>query len=149
VLAGFIAGPRQLIAWVQKPRAALAVLDQRASRPPSPPVEALDIIRDEPERIDRLWAETRSFKERLHELGFDIGASETPITPVITGDEEPIQVFARRLLEEGLFCQAIVFPTVARGQAGVRTIVTADHTGDDPAEASRCSVGSGAGVGQR
>jgi hypothetical protein len=105
-------------------------------RPPWPPcIEVLDIIRDEPDRLERLWSNTRAFKEGLHEFGFDTGASETPITPVITWDEEPTQAFARRLFEEGVFCPAIVFPTVAQGQARVRTIVTADHTAEDLAEA--------------
>ena len=76
------------------------------------------------------------FKEQLHALGFDTGMSETPITPVITGDEEKTQALARRLFEEGVFCPAIVFPTVGRGKARVRTIVTADHTEDDLREAA-------------
>jgi glycine C-acetyltransferase len=75
------------------------------------------------------------FKAGLHDLGFDTGMSETPITPVITGEEERTQTFARRLFEEGVFCPAIVFPTVGRGQARVRTIVTADHTEDDLGQA--------------
>ena len=61
---------------------------------------------------------------------------ETPITPVITGDEEKTQTFARRLFEEGVFCPAIVFPTVGRGKARVRAIVTADHTEEDLREAT-------------
>jgi glycine C-acetyltransferase len=95
----------------------------------------LDVIADEPERLERLWANTTTLKAGLHDLGFDTGASETPITPVVTGDEEATQAFARRLFEEGVFCPAIVFPTVGRGQARVRTIVTADHTDDDLREA--------------
>jgi 7-keto-8-aminopelargonate synthetase and related enzymes len=75
--------------------------------------------------------EHRFLKDGLHELGFDTGRSETPITPVITGDEAKTQAFARRLFEEGVFCPAIVFPTVGRGKARVRTIVTADHTEQD------------------
>jgi glycine C-acetyltransferase len=98
-------------------------------------IEALNIIRDEPERLERLWSNTRFFKEGLHALGFDTGMSETPITPVITGDEEKTQDFARRLFEEGVFAPAIVFPTVARGRARVRTIVIAEHTEDDLKEA--------------
>jgi glycine C-acetyltransferase len=98
-------------------------------------MEALDIIRDEPERLERLWQNTRSFKAGLHDLGFDTGDSETPITPVITGEEATTQAFARRLFEEGVFTPAIVFPTVAKGRARVRTIVTADHTSEDLAEA--------------
>jgi glycine C-acetyltransferase len=98
-------------------------------------MEALDIIRDEPERLERLWDNTRALKAGLHDLGYDTGSSETPITPVITKDEEATQTFARRLFEEGVFTPAIVFPTVAKGLARVRTIVTADHTAEDLDEA--------------
>jgi len=112
-------------------------------------IEALDIIADEPERIDRLWSNTRTFKAGLHDLGFDTGASETPITPVITGDEERTQAFASRLFDEGVFCPAIVFPTVGKGKARVRTIVTADHTKDDLSEALEVFGRVGAELGLR
>jgi glycine C-acetyltransferase len=135
VLGGFIAGPTELIEWlVNRGRPFLF----STSAPPSVTaacMEALDIIRDEPERLERLWQNTRSFKAGLHDLGFDTGDSETPITPVITGEEATTQAFARRLFEEGVFTPAIVFPTVAKGRARVRTIVTADHTSEDLAEA--------------
>jgi glycine C-acetyltransferase len=98
-------------------------------------IEALDIIADEPDRLERLWDNTHWFKAELQRLGFDTGESETPITPVITGEEETTQTFARRLFEEGVFTPAIVFPTVAKGRARVRTIVTAEHTRDDLGEA--------------
>ena len=131
VLGGFIAGPRQLIEWlVNRGRPYLF----STSTPPAVTaacLEALDILRDEPERLARLWSNTALFKAGLHDLGYDTGMSETPITPVITGDEEQTQAFARRLFEEGVFTPAIVFPTVAKGAARVRTIVTADHTEDD------------------
>jgi glycine C-acetyltransferase len=90
---------------------------------------------DEPDRLERLWDNTRAFKTGLRELGFDTGASETPITPVITEEEEATQTFARRLFEEGVFTPAIVYPTVAKGLARVRTIVTAEHTHEDLDEA--------------
>jgi glycine C-acetyltransferase len=135
VLGGFIAGPRQLIAWLQNRGRPFLFSTSAPPAAVASCIEALDIIRDEPERLERLWSNTQAFKDGLHELGFDTGASETPITPVITGDEEATQSLARRLFEEGVFCPAIVFPTVARGHARVRTIVTADHTGDDLAEA--------------
>ena len=135
VLGGFIAGPHHLIQWlVNRGRPFLF----STSAPPAVTaacIEALDILRDEPERLERLWTNTRAFKAGLHELGFDTGMSETPITPVITGDEGKTQEFARRLFEEGVFTPAIVFPTVAKGKARVRTIVTADHTEDDLREA--------------
>jgi glycine C-acetyltransferase len=135
VLGGFIAGSPHLTGWLQNRGRPFLF---STSAPPSVVaacIEALDILADEPERLERLWANTASLKAGLHDLGFDTGDSETPITPVITGDEAPTQTFARRLFEEGVFCPAIVFPTVAKGRARVRTIVTADHTPDDLAEA--------------
>jgi glycine C-acetyltransferase len=135
VLGGFIAGPHELTEWlVNRGRPFLF----STSAPPAVVaacLEALDIIHDEPERLERLWTNTRAFKEGLHDLGFDTGASETPITPVITGEEAATQTFARRLFEEGVFAPAIVFPTVAQGKARVRTIVTADHSEQDLREA--------------
>jgi len=147
VLGGFIAGPRHLIDWlVNRGRPFLF----STSAPPAviaACIEALNIIRDEPDRLERLWANTRFFKEGLHALGYDTGMSETPITPVITGDEEQTQVFARRLFEEGVFTPAIVFPTVGRGRARVRTIVTADHTEGDLREALDAFSSVGAELG--
>jgi glycine C-acetyltransferase len=136
VLGGFIAGPHHLIEWLQNRGRPFLF---STSAPPAVVagcLAALDVIHDEPERLQRLWSNTALFKEGLRALGFDIGASETPITPVITGDEEKTQSLARRLFDEGVFCPAIVFPTVGRGQARVRTIVTADHTEDDLREAT-------------
>ncbi len=135
VLGGSIAGPSHLIDWlVNRGRPYLF----STSVPPAVVaacIAALDVLEDEPERLERLWSNTRSFKEGLHGLGFDTGASETPITPVITGEEAATQAFSRRLFEEGVFTPAIVFPTVPRGKARVRTIVTADHTEEDLKEA--------------
>jgi glycine C-acetyltransferase len=131
VLGGFIAGPAHLIEWLQN-RGRPYLFS--TSAPPSVVaacIAALDVIGEEPERLRRLWSNTESFKAGLHELGFDTGGSQTPITPVITGEEERTQRFAVRLFEEGVFCPAIVFPTVGKGSARVRTIVTADHTPDD------------------
>jgi glycine C-acetyltransferase len=135
VMGGFIAGPHELIEWlVNRGRPFLF----STSAPPAviaACIEALDIIEDEPERLERLWENSRSFKEGLRDLGFDTGESETPITPVVTGEEEATQLFARRLFEEGVFTPAIVFPTVAKGRARVRTIVTAEHTPEELTEA--------------
>jgi glycine C-acetyltransferase len=135
VLGGFIAGPHHLIEWLQNRGRPYLFSTSAPPAVVAACIEALDIIRDEPDRLERLWSNTRSFKAGLHDLGFDTGASETPITPVITGDEEKTQAFARRLFEEGVFTPAIVFPTVAKGQARVRTIVTAEHGEEDLKEA--------------
>ena len=135
VLGGFIAGPHHLIEWLQNRGRPYLFSTSAPPAVVAACIAALDVIHDEPDRLARLWTNTELFKGGLHDLGFDTGTSETPITPVITGDEETTQMFARRLFEEGVFCPAIVFPTVAKKSARVRTIVTADHSVDDLREA--------------
>jgi glycine C-acetyltransferase len=131
VLGGFIAGPSQLIRWlVNRGRPYLF----STSAPPAVVAActtALDILGDEPDRLDRLWSNTRAFKDELHALGFDTGDSQTPITPVMAGDEATAQELSKGLWDEGVFAPAIVYPTVPRGRARVRTIVTADHARED------------------
>jgi glycine C-acetyltransferase len=135
VLGGFIAGPAHLTEWLQNRGRPYLFSTSAPPAVVAACIEALAIIEDEPDRLARLWSNTASFKDGLKAMGFDTGASETPITPVITGEEEATQTFARRLFEEGIFCPAIVFPTVGKGLARVRTIVIADHTEEDLAEA--------------
>jgi len=89
--------------------------------------EAIRVMQDEPELQERLWANTRRFKAELTRLGFDTGHSETPITPVMMGDPETAGRFSDRLIEEGVFVQPVVFPTVAMDKSRLRTIVTAAH----------------------
>jgi glycine C-acetyltransferase len=131
VLGGFIAGPDHLIEWlVNRGRPFLF----STSAPPAVVaacIAALDVLRDEPERLQRLWDRTRFFKRGLSGLGFDTGISETPITPVMAGGETKAVELSRGLWDEGVFTPAVVFPTVKRGKARVRTIVTADHSEDD------------------
>jgi glycine C-acetyltransferase len=135
VLGGFIAGPAYLIEWlVNRGRPFLF----STSAPPAVAaacIVALDILEEEPERVQRLWDRTRFFKEGLRSLGYDTGASETPITPVIAGEDRAAQDLSRLLFDEGVFTPAIVFPTVAKGSARVRTIVTSEHTERDLQEA--------------
>ena len=135
VLGGFIAGPQHLIDWlVNRGRPFLF----STSAPPAVAaacIAALDVIRDEPDRLERLWTNTDFFKKGLHDLGFDTGESQTPITPVIAGEETKAVELAAMLWEEGVFSPAIVFPTVAKGRSRVRTIVTAEHTEEDLREA--------------
>jgi glycine C-acetyltransferase len=92
---------------------------------------ALDVLMEEPEIIERLWANTRFFKEGLRRLGFDTGVSESPITPVIAGEGSKAMLLSDKLFERGVFAQGIAFPTVARDKARVRTIVTATHSRED------------------
>ena len=101
------------------------------SHPPSVAASALAAVRlvqEEPELIERLWDNTRFFKHGLSEMGFNTGTSETPITPVMAGEERLASELSDRLFTAGVFALGIVFPTVPRGKARVRTIVTAAHT---------------------
>jgi glycine C-acetyltransferase len=128
VLGGYVAGSQDLRdILIQRSRPFLF----STSHPPAVVAacrEAIRVMQDEPELIDRLWANTRRFKAELARLGFDIGRSETPITPVILGDSETTIRFSARLFEEGIFATSVVFPTVALDRARIRTIVTAAHT---------------------
>jgi len=131
VMGGYIAGRQHLKDYLtQRCRPLLF----STSQPPAVAaacIAAIDVLENEPERIERLWANTRFFKSALQELGFDTGVSETPITPVIAGDEAKAQQLAARLFEEGVFATSVVYPTVPLGKARVRTIVTSEHSRDD------------------
>jgi glycine C-acetyltransferase len=110
--------------------------------------EAIKVMQEEPELLERLWANTRRFKGELGRLGFDTGRSETPITPVMMGDPETAMRFSDQLMGEGVFAQPVMYPTVALDQARIRTIVTAAHTDDqlDRAVEAFSTVGRELGV---
>lgn len=131
VLGGYVAGSHSL----------RTVLEHRArpflfstSAPPAVAaacIAAVDVLETEPELIERLWDNARFFKAGLAKLGFNIGHSETPITPVIAGKGAVAMKLSDRLFEEGVFAQGIGFPTVPEDLSRVRTIVTAGHTRDE------------------
>jgi glycine C-acetyltransferase len=131
VLGGYVAGPlalRELL--IQRGRPFLF----STSHPPAVAAACLAAIRvleEEPELIERLWANTWRFKDGLRSLGFDTGVSETPITPVLVGDSALAIRFADRLLDEGVWATSVVFPTVALDGARLRTIVTAAHSEEE------------------
>ncbi|MFO7265002.1 MAG: glycine C-acetyltransferase [Limnochordales bacterium] len=131
VLGGYVAGRRVLIEYlIQRARPFLF----STSHPPAVTaacLAALDILESDPTLIQRLWDNTRYFRAGLAELGFDVSGSETPIIPVIVGEGRKAMELSDRLFEEGVFAQGIAYPTVPRGKARVRTIVTAAHTRDD------------------
>jgi glycine C-acetyltransferase len=131
VLGGYVAGSRTLREiLVQRARPFLF----STSHPPAVAaacLAAIHVLEDEPELIERLWANTRRFKAELARLGFDTGASETPITPVMVGDSAAAIRFADRLLDEGVWATSVVYPTVALDGARLRTIVTAAHSDDE------------------
>jgi glycine C-acetyltransferase len=127
-LGGYVAGSRTLIEFLHH-RARPFFFS--TSHPPAVAaacLAALDVVQGEPQWIERLWTNARFFKAGLQALGLDTGTSESPITPVIVGDEALAMRLSDRLFEDGVFAQGIVYPTVPRGRARVRTIVTATHT---------------------
>ena len=91
-------------------------------------IAAIDVLKAEPERIERLWKNTAHFKDGLKRIGFETGASETPITPVVVGKGSVAMEFSDRLFKLGVFAQGIGYPTVPEGRARIRTIVTSVHT---------------------
>ena len=130
-LGGYVAGNRNLIEFLYH-RARPFLFS--TSHPPAVAaacIAALDVLTEEPEIIERLWDNTRFFKAGLAHLGFDTGASESPITPVLAGEGARAMALSDKLFEAGVFAQGIAFPTVARDKARVRTIVTATHTREE------------------
>ena len=132
-LGGYVCGSRDFIEFLYH-RARPFLFS--TSHPPSVAascIAAFDVLEQEPERMEKLWENTRYFKKELGQLGFNIGgvttpASETPITPIIIGDGKLTMEFSRELFKEGVLATGIAFPTVPEGKARVRTIMTATHT---------------------
>jgi len=128
VVGGYVAGTRYLIDWLKV--RARPFLFSTAMTPGSAGacIEALTILSESSELNDRLWENGRYLKQRLKEMGFNIGNSETPITPCIIGDEHKARKFSKELYSEGVYAKALVFPTVPSGTARIRNMPTAAHT---------------------
>ncbi|HYR52478.1 MAG TPA: glycine C-acetyltransferase [Candidatus Dormibacteraeota bacterium] len=131
VLGGYVCGSKSLIEYLYH-RARPFLFS--TSHPPAVAaacLAAFDVLEQEPERIERLWTNTKRFKAGLARLGFNTGTSETPITPILVGEADLAMRFSDRLFERGVFAQGIGYPTVAKGKARLRTIVTATHSDED------------------
>ncbi len=128
VVGGYVAGKKMLIDWLKarsRPflfSTALTPADVAAS------ILAIEILSESTELNEKLWENGNYLKEGLKNLGFNIGHSETPITPCIIGDEVLTQQFSKRLYEEGVYAKSIVFPTVPKGTGRVRNMPTAEHS---------------------
>jgi glycine C-acetyltransferase len=131
VVGGAVAGKKIIVEWLrQRGRpflfsSAMTVPDVAAC------LASLDLLEESTELVDRLWENTDYFKQEMENLGFDIGLSTTPITPIMLGDAPLAQQFSRRLFEEGVFAMAIGFPTVPRGKARIRVMISASHKQED------------------
>ena len=134
-LGGYIAGPEELRDYlIQRARSFIFT----TSHPPgvvAACMEAIKMVQDEPQHLKNLWKNTKYFKGKIMDLGFDTGRSQTPITPIIVGESKNAIDLSNETFKEGLFAKPIVYPLVAKDKARVRTIVTAIHTKEDLDEA--------------
>ena len=98
-------------------------------------IAAIELVKEKPQIVKKLWRNTRYYKKSLKKLGFNTGVSETPITPIMLGESKVAQDFAAELLKDGVFTTPIIFPMVAQGKARIRTMPTAAHSKEDINEA--------------
>ena len=131
VMGGVIAGKKIVVDWIRQ--RARPFLFSSASTPADTAacLAAVDLLEKSTELVDRLWENTRYFKGEMKRLGFDTGVSTTPITPIMLGEAPLAQQFSRALFDNGVFAVAIGFPTVAKGKARIRVMISAAHSRDD------------------
>lgn len=148
VVGGYVAGKKNLIDWLKVRSRPFLFSTALPPGDVAAITRAVEMIMESTELHDKLWDNGDYLKKGLNELGFNIGASETPITPCIIGDEKLTQQFSKRLSEEGVYAKAIVFPTVPKGTGRVRNMPTAAHTKQmlDDALAIYAKVGRELGV---
>ena len=137
VVGGYVAGTKDLIDWLKVRARPFLFSTSLTPANAAACIEAIRIMEEDPSLHQKLWENGDFLKKELKKLGFNIGASATPITPVIIGDETLTQKFSRRLIEEGVYAKSIVFPTVPMGTGRVRNMPTAQHTKEMLLEAVR------------
>jgi glycine C-acetyltransferase len=131
VVGGCLAGKRRIIDYLRQKARPLLFSSATTAADTAACLAALDLLEQSTVLVDRLWENTRHFKGEMARLGFNIGHSATPITPVMLGEALLAQRFSRQLFEEGVFAMAIGYPTVPRGQARIRTMMSASLSRDD------------------
>ena len=131
VMGGYIAGSAKLIDWLTQRARPFLFSTGHPPATAAATIAAIDLMENDPSFTERLWANTAYWKAGLQRLGFDTGISTTPITPIMIGDEGLAQELQRGLFDEGVLALAIVFPTVARGKARIRTMPSAMHARQD------------------
>ena len=148
VVGGYVAGKQQLIDWLKVRSRPFLFSTAMTPGDVAAVIGAVDKLLASDELVDKLWENGDYLKAGLKKLGFDIGNSETPITPCIIGEEKLAQQFSKRLMEEGVYAKSIVFPTVPKGTGRVRNMPTAAHTKEmlDEALAVYEKVGKELGV---
>jgi glycine C-acetyltransferase len=127
VVGGYVCGSKDMRDWLLHRGRPLLFSTAMMPAAAAAIIEAFHMLESSHEYTDRLWDNARYFKEKLSVLGFDLGKSETPITPIIIGDEEKTMTFSKRLFDQGVFVSGIVFPTVPKGRGRIRCMVSALH----------------------
>ncbi len=131
VVGGIVAGDKRIIEWLRQ-RGRPFLFSSAVTAPDAAAcLAAVDLLEESTELVDKLWDNAKYFKEEMKKLGFDTGVSETPITPVMLGEAPLAQQFSRELFDEGVFAMSIGFPTVPKGKARIRVMISASHDRDD------------------
>ncbi|WP_340084684.1 glycine C-acetyltransferase [Siminovitchia sp. FSL H7-0308] len=148
VVGGYVAGKKLVVDWLKVSSRPFLFSTAVTPADAAAATKAIEVLMESTELCERLWKNARYLQAGLRSLGFDVGKSETPITPCIIGEEKTTQQFSRRLFEEGIYAKSIVFPTVPKGTGRVRNMPTAVHTKDmlDRAIAVYEKVGKELGV---
>ncbi|MBF8807999.1 MAG: glycine C-acetyltransferase [Enterococcus lacertideformus] len=128
VIGGYVAGSKYLIDWLKSRGRPFLFSTSLTPGAAGSALASIQLMQDHPELVDKVWENANYFKQELKKIGYDIGVSETPITPVILGDETLTQQFSKKLIEYGLYVKPIVYPTVPLGTGRVRNMLTAEHT---------------------
>ena len=128
VVGGYVAGSKSLIDWLKSRGRPFLFSTSLTPGAAGAALASIQLMQDHPELVEKVWENAIYFKEELKKIGYDIGVSETPITPVILGDESLTQQFSKKLIENGLYVKPIVYPTVPLGTGRVRNMPTAAHT---------------------
>lgn len=130
VVGGYVCGSKASKEWLLHRGRPLLFSTAMMPSAAAAIIEAFNMLEETTEFTDRLWDNAKYFKQALVEKGFDIGHSETPITPIMVGDEAKTMAFSKELLKRGVYVSGIVFPTVPKGKGRIRCMVSALHTKD-------------------
>lgn len=130
VVGGYIAGTKQLITWLKSQARPFLFSTSLTPGAAAGCIKAIELIQNNPQYVEKLWDNANYFKDSLQDIGYDIGKSQTPITPVIVGDEKLAQEFSQKLIENGVYAKPIVYPTVPLGTGRIRNMPNASHTKD-------------------
>jgi len=131
VVGGYVAGAPEVVEYLRQRGRPFLFSSAVTPADVAACIAAVDVLEASTERVDRLWENTRYFREEMRRLGFDTGRGETPITPIMLGEAPLAKEFSARLFQEGVFAMAIGFPTVPRGRARIRVMISASHSRDD------------------